>query len=101
MNDGQDVAKSDDSQSSETSAPAQEAGEKSPSKGRGRGRNAKKAAEKPAESDAAQNDAAKNDGAAEKPAKPAKDKAVWCFFFGSSGKTSTQNSRKEQKPESR
>ena len=101
MNDGQDVASSDDSQSSETSAPAQEAGEKSPSKGRGRDRNAKKAAEKPAESDAAQNAASKNDGAAEKPAKPAKDKAAGCFFFGSSGKTSTQNSRKEQKPESR
>ena len=76
MNDGQNVASSDDSQSSETSAPAQEAGAKSPSKGRGRDRNAKKAAEKAADSDAAQNSASENDGTAEKPAKPAKDKAA-------------------------
>jgi superfamily II DNA/RNA helicase len=75
-NDGQDVAKSDNSQSSETSSPAQEAGEKSPSKGRGRGRNVKKAAEKPVESDATQNDEPKNEGAAETPSKPAKGKAA-------------------------
>ena len=76
MNDGQDVAKSDDSQSSNTNTPAQEAGEKSPSKGRGRGRSPKKAEEKPAESDKAQNDGPKNNGAAAKPTKPTKDKPV-------------------------
>ena len=76
MNDSQNVATSDGSQLSETSAPEQEAGEKSPSKGRGRGRNAKKAAGKPAESDAAKNAASQNDEAAENPAKPAKDKAT-------------------------
>jgi len=76
MNDGQDVAKSDDSQSSETSAPTQKAGEKSPSKGPDRGINAKKAAEKPVVFDAAQNDEPKNEGAAETPSKPAKGKAA-------------------------
>ena len=76
MNDSKDVATSDDSQLSETRAPEQEAGEKSPSGGRGRGRNAEKAAEKPAESDAAKNAASQNDGGAEKPARPAKDKAA-------------------------
>jgi superfamily II DNA/RNA helicase len=76
MNDSQNVATSDDSQLSETSAPEQEAGEKSPSKDRGRSRNADKAAEKPADSDAAKNAASQNDGAAEKPTRPAKDKAA-------------------------
>jgi superfamily II DNA/RNA helicase len=76
MNDGQDAASSDDSQLSETDAPAQEAGEKSPPKGRGRDRNAKKAMKKPSEPDASQHAALKNDGAAKKPAKQAKGKAA-------------------------
>ena len=76
ISDAQDAARTDDSQSSETSAPAQETGEKPASKDRGRGRNAKKTADKPAKPDAAQNDASKNEGAAEQLAKPLKAKSA-------------------------
>jgi superfamily II DNA/RNA helicase len=76
MNESQNGATSDDSKSSETGAPEQEGGEKSPSKGRGRGRNAEKAMGKFAESDVAQNAASQDNGAAATPPKPAKDKAA-------------------------
>ena len=46
------LPKPTDGQSNAASAPTKEAGEKPASKGRGRGRNAKKTAGKPAEADA-------------------------------------------------
>ena len=72
ISDCQAVAKSDDSQSSETSVRTQEADEKSPEKGRRRGKNAAKAAV----NDVTQNNAPKNDGAADLPPKPAKAKSA-------------------------
>ncbi|MDA8716874.1 DEAD/DEAH box helicase [Alphaproteobacteria bacterium] len=91
MKHGQNVASSDNSRSSETSAPAQEA-----SKGRGRDRNAKRAEEKPIESDTAQNTASKNDGAAKKPAKPAKDKAADASSLAQAAKPASKAAAKNK-----
>ena len=96
MDASQNVATSDGSQSSETSAPKQEADEKSPSKGRSRGRNAEKAAGKPAESDAAKNAASQNDGAAEKPAKAAKDQAADAASWAQAAKPSPEIAAKNK-----
>ena len=87
MNCGQDVVKSDDSQSSGSRTPAQGADEKSPSRGRRCGRNAKTTEEKPAKTDGTQNDALKNDAAAKKFAKSVKAKSA-----------STSSSAKSAKP---
>ena len=73
-----------------TGASTKETVEKPASKGRGRGGNDKKTAEKPARtyasnSNAAQNDLVKIDAASEKPAKPAKAKSAGSSAGGSAG----------------
>jgi superfamily II DNA/RNA helicase len=101
INDRQAVAKFHDSQSSETSAQTQEAGKKSPSKGRRRGKNAKNATENSAETEVAQNDvtqnnAPKNDGAAEKSAKPAKAKPAGASSSAQAAKPTSKTTAKNK-----
>jgi superfamily II DNA/RNA helicase len=99
ISDGQNVAKTDNGQSSANSASTKKGGEKPTSKGRGRGRNAKKTAEKPVETDASksdgvQNDVVQNDADSNKPAKPAKAKSAARPSSDSSGGSSSAQAAK-------
>jgi superfamily II DNA/RNA helicase len=98
INDGQAVAKSDNSHPNATSAPAQEDVEKPASKGRGQGRNIKKTQEKPAETELRQSYTVQSDGAAEESAHPAKLKTAGA---SSGASPSAQAAKPAPKPASK
>ena len=95
ISNGQDITKTDVGQSIATSAPTKETSEKPASKGRGRGRNAKKTTDKPARTDVPKSNEAQNDVvqiavASEKPAKPVKTKSAGRSSGGSSSAQATK-----------